>query len=122
MKKTGWIILAVGIALALLMGGIRWGYTGRYPSGPWGMMGGQGMMGGFAYPMMGWLGGFGMLFFWVLVIGGIVWLGLAAFRRHEYTGTPPSAGETPLDILKRRYAAGEIDKEQFDETRRNLEQ
>jgi len=30
-------------------------------------------------------------------------------------GTPPQAGlrETPQDILKRRYAAGEIDREEY---------
>lgn len=30
--------------------------------------------------------------------------------------------ETPLDILKRRYAAGEIDKTQYEEMKRDLTQ
>jgi uncharacterized membrane protein len=33
-----------------------------------------------------------------------------------------SAGEAPLEILRRRYAGGEITKEQFDEMRRTLDQ
>lgn len=113
MKKDGWIILGVVAALALLLGGIWWGYSGQGYYGPWGMMGGRGMMGG-------WWGGLGMLLFWALVIGGIVWL-VVAVSRSQQSGTPRPAGETPLDILKRRYAAGETSKEQFDEMKRNLE-
>jgi len=67
--------------------------------------------------------GFGMIFsvlFWVLVIVGVVilvrWLGAG-------TSQQPSAPlpETPLDVLKKRYARGEIGKEEFDEMKRNLE-
>lgn len=68
----------------------------------------------------GWFGhGFGWLFMvlaWVLVIAGIVvlikWLGS--------TSTPP--GETPLEILKARYARGEINKKEYDRMRRELQE
>ncbi len=76
------------------------------------------MMGGFGSPLMG---GIGMLLFWVLVIGGIVWLVLAATRTGGRVAPATPAGEAPLDILKRRYAGGEITKEQFDEMKRHLE-
>ena len=32
----------------------------------------------------------------------------------------PNDSETPLEILKKRYAKGEISKEQFEEMKRNL--
>lgn len=50
---------------------------------------------------------------WVLVIAGAVWLA----RRMGVVGP---ARETPLDILKARYARGEISAEQFEEMKRRL--
>ena len=32
-----------------------------------------------------------------------------------------SSGETPLDILKKRYAKGEITKDEFDRMKRDIE-
>lgn len=118
MKKAGWMIAGIVLALALLAGGIVLGYSGVYRYGSWGMMGGRGMMGGYGM-MGGW--GLGMLLFWALITGGIVWLVVAVSRG---SGQPVNrqapAGEAPMDILKRRYAAGEINKEQFDEMKKNL--
>ncbi len=47
----------------------------------------------------------------------VVWL-----SRRGNTAVTMSAAphETPLDILKARYARGELTKEQFDEMRRDL--
>ncbi len=80
--------------------------------------------------MMG-LGFFGigmlvMVLFWVAVIGGGIWLVMTLARggqgqsasRSLTTGAP--AGQTPLDILKARYAKGEITKEQFEAMRHDL--
>ncbi len=78
---------------------------------------GWGMMGGFGFPMMGM--GLGMLVFWVLIIGGVGWLVQSLSRG---TGSSPIApqGESPLGILKARYARGEITQEQSEEMRREL--
>ena len=61
----------------------------------------------------GWGMGFGwifMLLFWALVIFGIVYIAQTISRRAGQSGTK----ETPLDILKKRYAKGEITKEEFE--------
>ena len=69
----------------------------------------------------GWGMGFGMIsmvLFWVIVILGIVvlvrWIGGSAAS----SAAPPS--KTPLDILKERYARGDIDKQEFEEKKRDL--
>lgn len=64
-------------------------------------------------------GGLLMLAFWVLIIGGAVWLVVTLARNNQGTATTAS-GQTPLAILQARYAKGEITKEQFDQMRRDL--
>ena len=69
--------------------------------------------------MMGWGGGLGMILFWVLLIVIIILLVKYLMPR---TDTRPEQKETPLEILKRRYAKGEIDKAEYDEKRRDLQE
>lgn len=67
--------------------------------------------------------GFGMLFmglFWLLLIGGAVWLAAALFQ----IGRPPQNqgySQTAQQILDERYARGEITREQYDLMKRDLE-
>jgi putative membrane protein len=68
----------------------------------------------------GWWWGFGplpMLLFWVLVLVALVALGKWIFGR---PGDAPR-GKTAFDTLKERYARGEIDKEEFDQKKRDLD-
>lgn len=68
----------------------------------------------------GWSWGFGplpMLLFWVLIIVAIVALGKWIFDRSG----DGSRGRSALDILKERYARGEIGKEEFEQKKRDLE-
>jgi putative membrane protein len=64
-----------------------------------------------------WLGGLAMLVFWgALIVGAILVV------RHLGGGMPGSEVRTsPLDILKRRYASGEITREQYEQMRKDLE-
>lgn len=66
----------------------------------------------------GWGMGFGWLFmiiFWVLVTIGIVYLIQAVARRSKEEDK-----ETPIDILKKRYAKGEITKDEYDRMKDEL--
>ncbi len=66
----------------------------------------------------GWGMGFGWVFmivFWALVILGVVYLVQMATRGGKSIGQ-----ETPLDILKKRYAKGEITKEEFERMKDDL--
>ncbi|MBI4786315.1 MAG: SHOCT domain-containing protein [Chloroflexi bacterium] len=97
------------------------------------MMGGYGpyggMMGGYGAQGFGFnpLGAILSLAFWALIIGGVVllvvWLARSATAGQlagRGSSSAPS-GDAALDILKTRYARGEITKEQFDAIRRDLE-
>ena len=55
----------------------------------------------------------------VLFVAGAFWLVQSASRGGQ-RAAGGAAGETPLDILKRRYAGGEITQQQFEEMRQTL--
>lgn len=63
---------------------------------------------------------FGSLFMILLLVALVVVLAMVLKRTANRDGDRDKDRETPLDILKRRYAAGEIDKAQYDEMKRNL--
>ncbi|MFP3981324.1 MAG: SHOCT domain-containing protein [Desulfobacterales bacterium] len=88
---------------------------GRYDD--WHM--GPSMMGGWGF--MGWFGGIFMLVVWVLVIVGLIYLikWLVQSTKTE-SGTPRGDSAGALDILKQRYARGEIDKAEFEEKKKDL--
>lgn len=79
------------------------------------------MWGGYDYGW-GWGMGFGMIsvvLFWVLVILGIVILVRWIAAGSPGAGQPPT--KTALDILKERYARGEIGREEFEQKKRDIE-
>lgn len=120
--KTRKIVLGVaGIALVviallavgLLLGNQLWGGTCcGYDSG---------MMRGYGFPARGHMsgGGLGMILVWLLVLGGLgglVWLVISLVQRDRSA----TDLETPLEILKRRYASGEIDPEEFERMKERI--
>jgi putative membrane protein len=73
--------------------------------------------------MMDGMGGSFMWLAWifvVLIIGLIIWAVIFVVNKSQNNSLNISGGETPLEILKRRYAKGEITDEEFNEKKRNL--
>jgi putative membrane protein len=107
---VGGIALALLIAVPLIGGGLT-GWQG----GGWGMMG-TGMMGSFGW---GWFLPVFMVLFWVLVI----WAVVALVRGTAGAGSSdsgPVQRDSALEVLKRRYARGEIGREEYEEKKRDL--
>ena len=107
---TGSIItlpsLLTGITDALAQGG-------RYEG--WHM--GPGMMGEWG---MGWFGGIFMIIFWILILVGLAFVIRWLFQATSKKGDGGQSGSRAIDILKERYARGEIDKAQFEDMKRDL--
>lgn len=60
-----------------------------------------------------------------MVLGGVVWVILAALLASIMTGAwnrrdGRQQHESPLEVARRRYASGEITSDEFDAIRRNL--
>jgi len=70
---------------------------------------------------MGLGGGLVMVLFWVALIVGAVWLARSLFPNGQQSSATSTRLEASAeDILKQRYARGEISKEQYDQMRRDL--
>lgn len=85
---------------------------------------------GFYNMMSGWGGGWtswtmylGMIVFWVGVVALVIW-GVRALAGPTAAHSAPLVSRVPqessVDVLKRRYAAGEIDAAEFEQKRRDL--
>jgi putative membrane protein len=76
----------------------------------------------------GWNGMFFGPLFMILALAAVIAIVVLLVRWLSASGTevrPPyqsPSAPTPLDILKERFARGEIDKEEFEERRRVLDQ
>jgi putative membrane protein len=65
------------------------------------------------------IGFIGMIAFWALVIAGFVWL-VRNVSSGASNDSRTSGHESPLDILKARYAKGELSKEQFESMKKDI--
>ena len=106
------VLLVVALAFPMALGGLMGmnamrGQSGAMPGSPWSM----GLVMG--------LGGVAVVAFWAALIVGVV---LLVRVLSGAQGRPTSAAPTtPLEILQRRYAAGEINDEQFERMQENLQ-
>lgn len=65
--------------------------------------------------------GYGGMFMWIIffiVIGLLIYFMIKAQKTKSQT---PTQNESPMDILKGRYAKGEIQKEEYERIKKDLE-
>lgn len=70
----------------------------------------------------GW--GHHMFSWWAVIIMGVLIVVAALIIARSQSGEQPGAAsgrDAPLDILERRYARGEIEREEFEEKKRDLQ-
>lgn len=112
MKRLGLTALGLAGVLSLagevLAAGVGEG-GGYYHDGYMGYHHGWGMM--------GWMGPV-MLIVLLVLVGVVLWsvLNAGGGRDHRRRG-----GDSALDVLRERYARGEIDHDEFEERKRRLE-
>ena len=106
--KGLWII---GILILFVIGFVSFGITQPYSCGISMMEGPYGMMNH-------WYGGIIMWIIFIGIVGLVIYLVL---RNTGFKGLDISTSkESSLDILKKRYAKGEITKEEFDKIKKEL--
>ena len=66
-----------------------------------------------------WLGGGFMWIFWILLIVIVIWAVKAATTEARSSDTKASE-DSALEILKKRYAKGEIDEKEFERKSKQL--
>jgi putative membrane protein len=113
-RKTSTLI-SLGVSAVLIAAAIWFLYNhgaGLWTGGRhWGMG---------THHMLG--GGMGlvMMLFWIVLIGAVILLvsgafnGIRGFRKND------DETQRPLEILKQRYARGEIDRAEYEDKRRDL--
>ena len=110
MSKNVKLALIIGgiIVTVLIVAPLVFGAVSGWQSGGWGMMG------GFSW---WWFMPIFFILFWGLVILGIVALvrNLSGSR-----GSDSSRADSALEVLKKRYARGEIDKEEYEEKKKDI--
>ena len=107
----GGIIVAVLIVSILVFGLIS-----GWQVGGWGMMG-PGMMGGFGW---WWLMPILMVLFLILGIWAVVAL-VRGVSQPSDSDSGSSRPDSALEVLRKRYARGEISKEEYEEKKKDLE-
>ena len=113
-KKISWLYPATSFFLLALV--LPWDNALAQQQGyGWSM--GPGMMGSWG---MGWFGMIFMTIFWVLVIVGLVFLIKWLIQASGSGKTAGQTGSGALEILRQRYARGEIDKGEFESMKRDL--
>ncbi len=97
MMITGFLVSCTGESYYGPQGTVGWGHMMHY---------------GFGY------GGMFMWIIFLIVIGLLIYFFVQAQKTKSQT---PAQNESHLDILKKRYAKGEIAKEEYEKMKKDLE-
>lgn len=113
-KKLWFIFMLSILSLSIFwpIGGAL-AQTGNYHD--WHM--GPGMMGHWGF---GWYGGIFTMAFWVLILVGLIFLVKWLVQSSGRDNTTKGNTDRALEILKERYAMGEIEKEEFEIKKKDL--
>jgi putative membrane protein len=107
-KMKKYLELSLIIMTGLLTSCMGENYYGPQGPGGWG-------------PMMQMHYGYGGMFMWIIfliIIGLLIYF---IVQSQKTKGQTPTLHESPLDILKRRYAKGEIAREEYERMKKDLE-
>lgn len=58
---------------------------------------------------------------WVLLLGGLIWAVSRIFNRRAPSSGPVEHGPSALEILRQRYARGEIDEATYERMRQRID-
>ena len=113
-RKTS-TLFSLGVSASLIAAAIWLLYSHNI-----GMWTGNGRWAPDYHRMMG--GGIGivMIIFWVVLIGTLVLLASSVINGIRDSQRSDDDLKTPLEILARRYARGEIDKAEYEDKRQGL--
>lgn len=111
MSKYVWPLLVMG-SLGLFLPSLEATAQPGPGYGGWG----PGSMG---WGMMGWFGPIMMLAFWAVIIIAAIFF-IRRLMTSSRGGDSHRTEDSALEILKKRYARGEINKEEFEEKRKDL--
>ena len=117
MKPTNTLLSCVRAFMLLFTILLPWNQVLAQPAGPGGWNMGPGMMGNWG---MGWFGMIFMVIFWLLIIVGLVFLIKWLIQTTSGDRKSMQSSSKALDILKERYARGEIDKAEFEAKKSDL--
>lgn len=77
------------------------------------------MMGG-SCGSIGWIGMILGIIFFIAIIVGVILLIVWIVKRTTHSTTEPKTDIKALEVLKERYAKGEITKEQYEDIKKDL--